>query len=766
MTRLRAAGWLPPLAAGLLLAGLWLLWPLPNPEGRPDDWSLTLTDKDGSLLDVFLNAGQQWQLPPGLAGPPSPKLQAALIEFEDRQFDRHWGFSLGSLLRAGWQNLTSGRVVSGGSTLTMQAVRLAWPQSRHLPAKLSELLTAIKLELCWSKAQILHLYLSRAPYGGNIRGVGAAAWKYFGSTAADMTWAEAALLAVLPNAPGLLTLGQNADQLQAKRDRLLRRLAQTGALPAADLDTALQEPLPDSLRPFPDAAPHASRLLRQNGAAGLVQTSLDLDLQAKTEALAQWHNRQLADHGIRNLAVLVAETKTGLVRAYVGSQDFAGTEGQVDGLQAPRSTGSLLKPFLYALAADRGLVGPKTQVFDLPQSFGGFSPHNADQNYAGLVTTSQALIKSLNVPAVLTLESYGVADFLAWLKQAGLGHLNRTAEGYGLPLILGGAEASPWEIAGLYRSLGSGGRLAGLTLRADQPQEPGKPLFSPGTAWQILEILRDLTRPGVQTFWRHLAGYSPLAWKTGTSYGQKDAWAAGVSPDWTVVVWAGNFSGEGNPGLSSTAGAAPLLFDVFNALPHSQGWFEAPAEQLEAVQLCADTGWQAGPDCPQPIAGQVPKGVQLQLCPWHKTIFTTADGRWRVNADSWQEGEAKSLQVLLYPAEVVQFLRLSGQPVPAVPPWKPGTVSGTGQGLALLQPSAGAQILLPVDLDGRRQPLALKAAHADPQALLFWYLDGQYLGQTSGRHSLVIPAPAPGRHSWLVVDSAGTRLTSDFTVAW
>ncbi|MDD4953167.1 MAG: penicillin-binding protein 1C, partial [Desulfovibrionaceae bacterium] len=739
-------------------------WPIPALDGRGADYSLTITDTDGQLLRVYLNHAQQWILPPETTPAVPLKLIAALTTFEDRQFFRHWGYSLPALVRAVGQNLSQGRIVSGGSTLTMQAARLTAPQARTLWAKAGELLTALKLELVASKTDILKLYLSQAPFGGNIRGLAAAGWKYFGKPAADLTWAESALLAVLPNAPGLITLDKTPGPLTAKRNHLLQLLVDNGLLPAADLATALDEPLPDGTRAFPQLAPHAADRLRQAGAANLVRTTLSLPLQSKVDALAAYHNHVLREAGIRNLAVVVAETATGKVRAYLGSQDFGGDTGQVDGVQAPRSTGSLLKPFLYALAIDRGLLTPDALLRDLPTNFGAYAPKNASQEYAGLVPLKEALIRSLNVPAVLTLESYGVADFWEFLHKAGLTHLVRSAKDYGLPLILGGAEASVWEIAGLYRTLGQNGRRSDLTLREDQPSRPGPALFSPGAAGQIQDILREVRRPGVQTWWHQLAGYTPLAWKTGTSFGQKDAWAAGVSPEWTVVVWAGNFTGEGNPGLTSVGGAAPLLFDVFNALPRHDGWFEHAASETEDLQLCADTGYQAGPDCPTTLTARVPVGTQVLLCPYHQTIYTTADGQWRVDSESWgREGGLKKA-VLIYPPEVLQHLRQSGRVLPPVPPWKPGS-SGQTAGLALLYPPEGAKLVLPIDLDGHRQALTLRAAQALAQEKVFWYLDGRYLGVTQGQHSQTVSGLSPGQHQLLLLDGRGNRLERRFETA-
>ena len=790
------------LFAGGLLFAFMAAVPLPNPLFA-DDYSLVVEDADGGWLRVFLNRKDQWCIPPresptawpskshlrpaGAARVPD-KLVRAVCVYEDRRFFSHPGIDGKALLRALYQNLAAGRRVSGASTITMQVARIMRPKSRTVANKALEILQALKIELLYEKNEILALYLDHAPYGGNTVGVGAAAYRYFGKTPQALTWAEAALLAVLPNAPGLIGAGRvgrswprrvarsghGQPALLKKRNALMREIAWRESLSSETLTLALQEPLPVGSRAFPFLAPHLAERVRLEHAtgSGFGRTTVKPEIQKAVQDLVTYHGRGLARLGIRNAAAVVAETGSGRVRAYVGSQDFhdAAAQGQVDGVTAVRSTGSLLKPFLYALAMDQGLLLPRTLIRDVPSQFGSFSPKNPDFTFHGLVSAREALIRSLNVTAVRVLHSYGLQRFYRYLRSAGLEHLFRSARDYGLPLVLGGAEATLYEMAALYRSLGRGGRASPLTIfeSGDALVSGNTPsLISPGACYLTLDMLRGLRRPGAEYYWEIYQDSYPFAWKTGTSFGQKDGWAVGVSPEWTIAVWVGNFTGEGNSNLKSSRCAAPLLFDILNILPRTGDdlWFAFPRQSLQPVRLCAKTGYRAGRDCPDIVYEMAPSSVRpLEVCPYHQALFVSTDGRFRVNSLCWEPGKYERVVKLFFPADVAQYMRQKGKLLERIPPFKPDCAGRSARTpLEIVYPEEKAMIWIPRDLDGQYQRVTLRAAHQEESQTLYWYVDELYRGRTVERHanSLLLPR---GRHTLVVIDGRGNRAVRRFYV--
>jgi penicillin-binding protein 1C len=748
-----------------IAALLFILIPFPR---FPKDYSTVVLDADGEILHVFLNKNQQWCLPPDSSFRIPDKLKTAVLEYEDRWFRWHPGINPAAVFRALAQNARSGEVKSGASTITMQVARLVRSKSRTLPNKLLEMLQALKLETLYSKKRILRLYLDHAPYGRNVVGVKAASLRYFGKTPERLSWAEAAVLAVLPNGPGLIAPGVRTELLKKKRDSLLLRLVQKKIINRDTYALSLIEPIPSESKPFPWSAPHLARELHSSAAAGrfVFKTTIQKDIQVRVEDLVADHSERMRALGIRNAAALAVETTTGKVRAYVGSQDFFDfrSQGQVDGVLAPRSPGSLLKPFLYALAMDQGIVLPQTRVKDVPTYYGAFSPANASQKYDGLVTVKEALIRSLNVPAVRILYTMGVDPFHHFLKAAGVKTLFRSPEEYGLPLILGGAEVKAWDMAVLFRGLGNGGRFLPLTIfeegaeNGDSCEKP--PLISPGACYLTLTMLRELKRPEAETYWDQYQNQWPIAWKTGTSYGQRDAWAAGVSPQWTVVVWVGNFNGEENANISGAPCAGTLLFSIYNCLPKSgrDSWFDAPPDGLDAARLCLETGYLAGPLCEKTQAVEAPRFMKpLRLCPYHQKLFLSDDGQYQVCSACWETGKVKETVRAVFPADVVQFLRESGKPVADLPRHRPScTAQKAEEVLQILYPPDEARLWIPRDLDGRLEKVTFRAAHREKEILLYWYLDDVFVGTSRNRHARSCLLNF-GTHTLEIIDENGNR---------
>lgn len=725
-----------------------------------------MLDKDGKILRLFLSRAEQWCFPPDSSAIIPGKLKQAVLFFEDKYFYYHPGVNFVSVLRAISQNLRAGAVVSGASTITMQTARLMKPKSRTVWHKLLEMLQALKIEVRYSKDEILADYLNHAPYGGNIIGYRAASLRYFRKLPRELTWAEAATLAVLPNAPALISPKQNPERLLEKRNRLLKRLQKAGLFDKKTYSLSLAEDIPRISYPPQVHAPHLSQRLKAKYPQQFVlHTTIDFKLQQSLEEILKQHKTLLNAQGIENLAALVVETQSGAVRAYAGSADFK--KSQVDGIQAPRSSGSILKPFLYALSMDEGLILPQTLIKDIPTYFGPFSPSNADQKYRGMVPARQALIQSLNVPAVRLLNKFGLEIFYYFLKQAGVSTLFRSAEEYGLPLIIGGAETTPWDIATLYRGLARGGRFSPLHILArPEDQSTEKQLISPGAAYLTLNILNDVKRPGAEYYWRQYRGQRPLAWKTGTSYGQRDAWAAGINPQWTIVVWAGNFDGEGNAGLSGAATAGPVLFDIFNHLTahDERSWFSRPDSALAPVEICKQSGFAAGPFCKDKIEADAPIDMKsLALCPYHKQLTVSADESEQVCSLCWKAGHKKIVR-LLFPPQAEQYLRQNGNKTETAPPHRRTCPAPPVENpLTIIYPGNTASIFLPRDFGGSLQKLNCRAAHQQSGQTIYWYLDGRYLGSTEERHEKTLQ-PARGWHSLLLIDRDGHKAQTRFYI--
>ena len=726
-------------------------------------------DTKGEMLRIFLNTNQQWCLPPEDTIEVPEKLEQAVLYYEDQYFHYHPGMNPVSLVRAIVQNTRNKKVVSGASTISMQLVRLKIPRERTVFNKFIEILTAFRYEAHMSKDKILKAYLDHAPYGGNIIGYRTAALKYFNKEAAELSWAEAATLAVLPNSPSLINPSANPELLEQKRNGLLQKLLNKEVIDSISYRLAINEEIPDQTNSFRIFAPHLTRKISASEPkTRIVNTTIDKELQDYCEYICKLYSQNLKMFGVPNISLLVVETKTGKVRSYVGSQEFFDFEsnGQVDGVMAPRSSGSTLKPLLYSLSMDDGIVLPKTLIKDIPTYFQAFSPSNADKKYNGVATAEEALIRSLNIPAVRLLNSYGLYNYYVFLQQAGVSTLFRTAEDYGLPLIIGGAEVNLWDLVMLYRGLANDGIFTANTyLKNETGNLSGSAqLISPGACTLTLNILRDLKRPGIEYYWKRFNNQDAIAWKTGTSYGQKDAWAVGVTPEWTIGIWVGNFTGEGNVNISGASSAGPLLFEVFNYLPKSpdNAWFKSKEEDFKEVVLCEETGFQAGENCPHKIGTKGPSHMKsLKLCPYHKKLYTNASYSHEVCSYCW-DSDYTSNNYLIFPSEVSYYLKKRGQFVENVPLHNPAcTKTGSMVPIQIVYPLDSAQIWVPRDFGGEQQRIVARCTHQSDSGLIYWYLNDNYLGTTRQKHTMSI-CPQPGKNKFLISDEQGNNVSSTF----
>lgn len=755
----------------LLLAALAWLWfaPLPGALARTD-YAILMLDRHGELLAARIAADQQWRFAPVDELPH--KYQRALLTFEDQRFFWHPGIDPLAVARAVRDDLRAGRIVSGGSTLTMQLARILRDNPpRTFAEKASEALLALRLEMHFNKQELLIQYASRAPFGGNTVGLRAAARRYFGRAPGELSWAEAALLAVLPNNPSLIHPGRARDRLLAKRDRLLETLASQGDLTATELALAKLEALPE-VQPLPSLAP---RLLNTLASAGpVIHTTLDASLQTRVKALADQHGARLARQGVHNVAVVVIDHQAQQVRAYVGNVthgDPATYGAAVDIASSPRSTGSILKPFLYGLMLDAGQILPDTLVPDLPTDYGGYSPQNYDRAYRGAVPAHEALARSLNVPSVRMLKRYGVARFQTELQALGMTTLFRSADDYGLTLILGGAEGRLDELTAIYARLfaaASGQPAPSIQLLQTDPRDNAAAFsISPGAAWLTLNALRDVVRPGTARQWQLYSSSQPIAWKTGTSYGLRDAWAIGSNGRYTVGVWAGNANGEPAPELAGSASAAPLMLDIFGLLGTAP-WPSAPLNHLKRVTTCADDGYLAGGLCDMTRTTQAPIDSHFeQVTPNHLRVHLDATGQ-RVHSGCAPVATMRSRDWFVLPAGQDWFYRQRHPDYRPLPTWrtdclKDALALNETPPMALIYPHAGTSLYIPRELGGGLSQAVFRAVHRRTGAHIFWHLDDSYLGETRHFHEWAIRA-APGWHTLTLVDDQGFRLAQRFKV--
>ena len=735
-------------------------------------YSTVVTDRNGELLGARIASDGQWRFPPRTTTPE--KVKQCLITFEDRHFYHHWGVNPVSTGRAAYQNLKNKRIVSGGSTLTMQTIRLARNKSRTFGEKFIEMILATRLEFRASKEKILSMYVSHAPFGGNVVGLDAAAWRYFGHSAEELSWAEAAMLAVLPNAPAMIHLSKSRQSLLNKRNRLLKQLYGRKIIDSSTYELAISEPLPDEPHPLPQIAPHlVSRFYQERNGKYSVST-IDRGIQTQIENAAERWSNEFNRSDIRNLAILVIDIQTNQVVAYCGNVNFKRKQSgnQVDVIQAPRSTGSILKPFLYYAMLQEGSLLPHTLLPDIPININGFTPQNFSLQFEGAVPASEALARSLNIPAVTMLQKYGAPKFHTFLRQIGLKTINRPASHYGLSLILGGAEATLWDVTNTYAYMGRSllqlpQTECSLLLSDSENSEAvtsakTTDIFQPGAVWQTFNALTEVNRPE-EIDWKSIPSMHPIAWKTGTSHGFRDAWAVGVTPHYAVGVWVGNATGEGKPGLVGARTAGPVLFDIFSLLPPTQ-WFKRPGNVFVKTEVCRKSGHLKGRFCEETDTLLIlPAGLKTEACPYHHLITLSADETHRIyeNCANLEPTIQKSWFTL--PPVWEWYYRQHHPEYSPLPPFKPGCGEDALQPMQFIYPPMNARIVLPKQMDGSPGYMTAELAHGNPATTIFWHLDNTYLTQTQDFHKISLQ-PTPGKHSLTAVDSAGNTVTTTFYI--
>ena len=740
--------------------------------------STVILSEEGQLLGARIAKDGQWRFPHNDSVPE--KFKECIVNFEDQHFYYHPGVNIGSLVRAAYQDIKAGKIVSGGSTLSMQLIRLSKDNPpRNIYQKIKEIILATRLEISYSKDEILNHYAANAPFGSNVVGLEAASWRFFGRQSQDLSWAEAATLAVLPNAPSLIYPGKNAEKLLAKRNRLLEKLLIRGKIDSLTYDISLIEPLPGKTKPLPSLAPHLLEQVNKEFPGQQLNTTIDYGLQNTVLNTLDRYTKTLQANKIYNAAIIVLDVESGDILSYVGNtkeiKDGQNHGNYVDVIQAKRSSGSILKPFLYAYMIQEGMILPRSLLSDIPTEIAGYQPENFNHDFEGVVPANEALQKSLNIPAVRMLKDYGYPRFYLRLKELGLTTIDRSADNYGLALILGAAEVKLWDLATVYGSMArvlnnyqeKGYNKSDWHSPYYIKQKEGKfikgKLLDASSIWTTFDAMQHLNRPANESGWNLFSSTRRIAWKTGTSHGFRDAWGIGMDSKYLVGVWVGNADGEGRPGITGISAAAPLLFQVFDRLPAAD-WFQKPELEMMEVEVCKKSGYKAGSNCPNTIMEYIHKsGEESQGCPFHKLIHLDKSGQFQVTSDCESVSNMQHKQMFVLPPVQSWYYKQKHPEYSPPPPFRSDCVFSSGKSMEMIYPKSGARIFIPTELSGERGAVVFELAHKQNPIKIYWHLDNEYLGYTNDLHQMNLDPP-PGKHKLTLVDENGEQLFVQFWV--
>ena len=743
--------------------------------------STVITSNNNELLGALIAKDGQWRFPHNDSVPK--KFKTCLIQFEDEYFYKHPGFNPVSIFNALKQNLKAGKVKRGGSTITQQVIRLSRnDRPRTYFEKLKELILATRLELSISKEKILTYWSSNAPFGGNVVGLDAASWRYFNRKSTQLSWAESATLAVLPNAPNLIYPGKNQDKLLVKRNRLLKKLLVKNVIDSLTYNLSILEDLPQKAYSIPQIAPHLLQKINKKNEGKFVKTTIDKRLQNQSNSIVKNHYNILSKNGIHNISVLVLDVKTRQVLAYVGNAPSTKKhQKDVDVIDKPRSTGSVLKPFLYAAMLDSGNLLANTLVADVPTNFGSYQPENFDKKYAGAISAKRALSKSLNVPTVRMLQEFGLENFYSYLKKLQLKDLRKSANYYGLTLALGGAESNLWDLCKSYASMASTvnhytenssryfkNEFCEPTFYTDKKIDFGeksseKIIFDAASIYLTFESLKEVNRPNSDENWEFFDSSKQVAWKTGTSFGFRDAWAIGTTKDYVVGVWVGNADGEGRPGLVGVQAAAPILFDVFDKLPNSE-WFEKPFDEMTEIEICNRSGYRATEICEEKKTEFIQNaGLKTAPCPYHITVNVDFLEKNQINTSCESLENIKQKSWFVLPPLMEYYYKDKNPFYKSLPKFRNDCLGEVKNAMKFIYPTEKTTIFLPKNFDGKKNELILKVAHSNKEAVLFWYIDNTFLGTTNELHQFAVNLKK-GNYTISVTDNFGLEIYEQITI--
>lgn len=739
-----------------------------------EPYATVIESQDGELLAAKIANDGQWRFPASDSVPD--KFKKCIVYYEDEHFYHHFGFNPAAMYKAFQQNRSAGKVVRGGSTLTQQVIRLSrHHQKRTYYEKVIEMILATRLEFRHSKEKILKLYAAHAPFGGNVVGLEMASWRYFGVQAHQLSWAESATLAVLPNAPSLIYPGKNQQKLLKKRNALLLKLYHEKVIDKMTYQLSITEPLPQKPYNLPQIAPHLLQHIAKENEGKRIKTTINVSLQNRVNQIASYYYNQYKQNEVHNLAIMVIDIQNRNIISYVGNAPTdKDHDKDVDIITAPRSTGSILKPLLFASMLDDGELLPNTLVPDIPTQISGYAPENFNLTFDGAVPAQRALSRSLNIPAVLMLQEHGVNNFYELLQKFKLKNINKRPDHYGLSLILGGAESNLWDLCRTYANLSSTlnyyntskgkyrtNEFAELNFNNGFKQDYGsdtyqKTVLGAGSIYLTYNAMKEVNRPEGDEAWKFYDSSLEIAWKTGTSFGNRDAWAIGTNSRYVVGVWVGNASGEGRPQLTGVESAAPILFDVFNLLPR-KGWFQAPLNDLEYAEICTKSGYLAQDDCPKSKQLIPRNGTKTALCPYHKLVHLDATEQYRVNSSCENIENIINKKWFVLPPVMECYYKSNHIDYKPLPPFRDDCQQTQQASMDFIYPKTNSKIYLTKDFNSKIQPVILKVAHSNKEAKLYWYVDNVYKGTTQTFHEMQIEANT-GFHYITVVDEYGNEI--------
>ena len=754
------------LCVGVLIAGLHRSAPItPRPS------SSAVYDRDGDLLRIYTSEDQGGMLRLSVKFDELPQhLIDGLVAFEDRRFYQHIGLDPIALLRATWSNLKARRVVSGASTITMQVARMLNRKPRTLSAKIQEVIHAIQLELQYSKPEILEIYFNLAPYGGNIEGVAAASEIYFGKSVSRLSLDEAATLVAIPNQPNRLRPDRNPKALKSRRNTVLQRMKRNRQISKEEYQSAIVLPIHARRRALPIKAPHFTEWLKSMKPGQRLYSTLDYSMQTRVERMLSEHLQQYDQDQISNGAVVVLDNERNEILAYVGSNDFSNVResGQVDGVRSLRSPGSTLKPFIYALAFESGLIGKTTLLKDIPVTFPDWSPKNFDGEFQGLVPADLALTSSLNIPPISLLQDYGLERFLTFLQSAGISSVENTSGRYGLSIILGGCEVRLLDLVSAYSMLARGGKYLPpqVYLRPDKSLPTPKKVLTKESSYLTSEILTNVVRPDFPDLWQEMASAGKVSWKTGTSYARRDAWSIGYNQKYTVGVWLGNFDGRGTPELVGGRTAAPLLFKFFDSLaPENRKWISQP-NTMQTRKVCALSGKAPTSACNHiRVENAVSSSSRIDTCDIHKNYHVDVETGFRLCSRCRVERDFKSEVYAVAPSGVGPWLKKSGYSWKVPPTHNPYCQHGiSGQQPTIHKPSSGDHFVLRPGIPAEHQEIALHASAEGGRGKIYWFLNGRFVAESQSGNTSMLP-PTEGRHELMAVDSEGRKTTVEIEIS-
>ena len=741
--------------AGVLTVSFLLPFLIPLPEGLYPPVSKIVRDRNGRVLRVYISRDEKWRIFVPIEK-IDPLLIKSTIAYEDRFYYHHPGFNPFALFRALLQNIRAGEIVSGGSTIAMQLARIVEPKPRTVKSKVIEILRAYQFTVRLGKKGVLERYLNLAPYGGNVEGVGAASLAYFEKLPDSLLPGEVAFLVSLPQSPSLRRPGRR--DRQDARDRVLKRMLKFGLINEEEYRKGLSLSIPDGFKPFPVKAPHACDfLILKYPEKNDIKSTIDIDIQMKAENILQSYRKYIETRGATNASVVVIENETGKVRAAVGSMDYFDKtiDGQVRGFYSFRSPGSALKPFLYALALEEGVITTEMLIEDAPYSFSGFSPKDYSGKWLGLVKAEDALSYSLNMPFVLILRRAGYRRFMEKLYAGGVrGPL--PMDDYGLPVITGGMEVRLLELANLYACFARGGRYFEWRMLEDEPIPPDTMLFRPGAVYLTLKAISKRNRPDAPDMANFVFPRSVVYWKTGTSWGRRDAWCFGFQKNYTVGVWVGNFSGQGAQDIVGAKLAAPILFDILRSVEPEYwdgtfDWEEDALKELELVDVCAFSGYRPGPNCIEEKEVFVLKGANpFKRCPFHrKFILEKKTGYRACPWKHYREGETEEAVLIVLPGPVRNVMGKGG--IPSFPP--DCNLSAEKKTLRIASPDNGSVHFTPAVRDAGY--LFLQAYSSVGKGIIHWFVNGVYLGDSESGEILSL-RPEEGELRIVAQDDEGS----------